>query len=65
LQNEPVRGEAVLRTAGIYDQSERRGQAVAEVRDLLVMLYRGFVAWVFSMQMWICGTTKSDGGKRA
>jgi hypothetical protein len=54
-----------LRTAGIYDQSERRGQAVAEVRDLLVMLYRSFVAWVFSMQMWICGTTKSDGGKRA
>ena len=28
-----------------YDQRERRGQAVAEVRDLLARLYRGFVWW--------------------
>jgi hypothetical protein len=27
------------------DQSERRRQAVAEVRDLLAKLYRGFVVW--------------------
>ncbi len=32
-------------TEGRYDRSERRGQAVAEVRDLLARLYRGFVAW--------------------
>jgi hypothetical protein len=32
-------------TEGKYDRSERRGQAVAEVRDLLARLYRGFVWW--------------------
>ena len=32
-------------TEGRYDQRERRGQAVAEVRDLLARLYRGFVWW--------------------
>ncbi len=32
-------------TEGRYDQSERRGQAVAEVRGLLARLYRGFVWW--------------------
>ena len=32
-------------TEGRYDQSERRGQAVDEVRDLLARLYRGFVWW--------------------
>jgi hypothetical protein len=35
----------VLRTAGRYDRSERRGLAVSEVRHLLGRLYRGFVAW--------------------
>ena len=35
-----------MRTAeGRYDQGERRGQAVAEVRALLARLYRGFVWW--------------------
>ena len=35
-----------MRTAeGRDDQSERRGQAVAEVRDMLARLYRGFVWW--------------------
>jgi hypothetical protein len=32
-------------TEGRYDQRERRGQAVAQVRDLLARLYRGFVWW--------------------
>ena len=32
-------------TEGRYDRSERRGQAVAEVRELLGRLYRGFIAW--------------------
>jgi hypothetical protein len=32
-------------TKGRDDQSERRGQAVAEVRDMLARLYRGFVWW--------------------
>ncbi len=32
-------------TVGRYDQKERRRQAVAEVRDLLARLYRGFVWW--------------------
>jgi hypothetical protein len=32
-------------TEGRYDQSERRGQAVAEVREMLARLYRGFVWW--------------------
>ncbi len=32
-------------TEGRYAQSERRGQAVAEVRELLARLYRGFVWW--------------------
>ena len=32
-------------TEGRYVQSERRGQAVAEVRGLLARLYRGFVWW--------------------
>ena len=34
-----------MRTAGRDDQSERRGQAVAEVRAVLARLYRGFVWW--------------------
>jgi hypothetical protein len=35
-----------LRTReGRYDQSQRRGQAVAEVRELLARLYRGFIWW--------------------
>lgn len=34
-----------MRTAGRDDQSERRGQAVAEVREVLARLYRGFVWW--------------------
>ena len=32
-------------TEGRYDQGERRGQAVAEVRELLARLYRGFIWW--------------------
>jgi hypothetical protein len=32
-------------TEGRYDQSERRGRAVAEVRELLARLYRGFIWW--------------------
>lgn len=32
-------------TEGRNDQSERRGKAVAEVRELLSRLYRGFVWW--------------------
>ncbi len=32
-------------TEGRSDQSERRGQAVTEVREMLAGLYRGFVWW--------------------
>jgi hypothetical protein len=32
-------------TEGRSDQSERRGQAVDEVREMLARLYRGFVWW--------------------
>jgi hypothetical protein len=32
-------------TEGRSDQGERRGQAVAEVREMLARLYRGFVWW--------------------
>jgi hypothetical protein len=32
-------------TEGRYDQSERRGQAVAEVREMLARLYCDFVWW--------------------
>ena len=32
-------------TEGRSDQSERRWQAVAEVREMLARLYRGFVWW--------------------
>jgi hypothetical protein len=38
-------GGRALRTAGRDDQSERRAQAVAEVREVLARLYRGFVLW--------------------
>jgi hypothetical protein len=39
------RGDFLQTTVGRYDQSERRGQAVAEVRELLARLYRGFISW--------------------